>query len=86
MGIDPKRFKKIEEFMERADREQFDAQDYQIAKSLGQWYEQYMAELKKENPSRARLEQLMLDLEAKLDSYDGRNDTASDRPPGAGAH
>jgi hypothetical protein len=85
MPIDPKRLKKVEEFMERADREQFDTQDYQMAKSLDQWYEQYMAELKKPNPSRVRLEQLMSDLEAELDSYDGRNDT-SDRLPGAGAH
>lgn len=85
MPIDPKRLKKINELMERADRRQFDTQDYQMAKSLGQWYEQYMAELKKPNPSRVRLEQLMSDFEVKLDSYDARNDT-SDRPPGAAAH
>lgn len=85
MPIDPKRLKKIKELMERADRQQFDTQDYQIAKSLGQWYEQYMAELKKPNPSRIRLEQLMSDFEAKLDSYDAPDDT-SDRPPGAAAH
>jgi hypothetical protein len=82
MPIDPERLKKIEQFMERAEREQFDAQDYQIAKSLAQWYQPYMAELKKQNPSPARLEQLMSELEAKLDSYD----TASDRSPGTGAH
>jgi hypothetical protein len=85
MPIDPKRLKKITDLMERADRQQFDTQDYEMAKSLGQWYEQYMAELKKPTPSRVRLEQLMSDFEAKLDSYDARNDT-SDPPPGAGAH
>jgi hypothetical protein len=85
MPIDPNRLKKINELMERADREQFDTQDYEMAKSLGQWYEQYMAELKKPNPSHVRLEQIMSDFEAKLDLYDARNDT-SDRPPGAGAH
>jgi hypothetical protein len=85
MPIDPKRLKKINELMERADRQQFDTEDYEMAKSLGQWYQQYMAELKKPNPSHVRLEQIMSDFEAKLDLYDAQNDT-SDRPPGAGAH
>ena len=71
--------------MERAEREQFNTQDFQIAKSLVQWYEQYIAELKKPNPSRARLKQLMDDVDAKLESIDGMND-ASDRPRDVSTH
>lgn len=85
MGIDAKWLKKIEEFMERAEREQFDTKDFQIAKSLAQWYEQYMAERKKPNPSRARLKQLMDDVDAKLESIDGTHD-ASDRPQDISVH
>ena len=85
MGIDPERLKQMEEFFARADRRQFDAQDYEIAKSLGEWYGPYMAELKKEHPSRAHIEQLMDILEKKLASLDRRN-AASDPPRGASGH
>jgi hypothetical protein len=85
MEIDPERLKQMEEFLARAERRQFDTQDYQIAKSLAEWYQPYMAELKKEHPSRARLVQLMESLEKKLASLDRRN-TASDPPRDASGH
>jgi hypothetical protein len=85
MEINPERLKQMEEFLARADRRQFDTQDYQIAKSLAEWYGPYMAELKKEHPSRARLEQLRDILEKKLASIDRQN-AASDRPRGASGH